>query len=85
MPQKLATAVAIIWSDRHRSLTLNDLRDSIGRQCPSFRGKTQQEAHEFFLCLLNLLHEELNGVHHKEPLDDQRSGGPSDVSFDKFA
>ena len=74
-------AVEIIWSGRHRSLALHDLRRTIGRHCPSFRGKTQQDAHEFFLCLHNFLHEELN----EERPDDQRSGGPSDARSAKLA
>ena len=49
--QKLAKAAEFTWSGRHRSVALHDLRHAIGHQSPSFRGKTQQDAHEFFLCL----------------------------------
>ncbi|CAL8109144.1 unnamed protein product [Orchesella dallaii] len=75
--EELSAAIKQMHSG-HRSISLLDLKSTIGKHHRAFRGYEQQDSHEFITILLDWLHEEMNRATEKTPLKEQKNDGLSD-------
>ncbi|ODN00955.1 Ubiquitin carboxyl-terminal hydrolase 8 [Orchesella cincta] len=75
--EELSAAIKQMHSG-HRSISLLDLKSTIGKHHRAFRGYEQQDSHEFITILLDWLHEEMNRAPEKTPLKEQKNDGLSD-------
>ncbi|NXJ87670.1 UBP50 hydrolase, partial [Corythaixoides concolor] len=54
--------MADMWSGEFHCLSPRDFHSAFGKQYPTFSKRTQQDAQEFLMCVLNELHEALKKV-----------------------
>jgi ubiquitin carboxyl-terminal hydrolase 8 len=68
--------IRAIWSGQYKSVAPVDLKRVVGKYRDSFSGYSQQDAHEFLLFLMEMLHNDVNEVRGKVRLPE--------VDFDKM-
>lgn len=59
MTHELAELCKVVWSGKYKSVAPRDFRSVVGQENETFASYEQQDSHEFFVILLDLLHLEL--------------------------
>ncbi len=60
--KELAFLINVLWSGQYRSVSPCDFKLAIGRFASQFAGTKQQDAHEFLMFFMDVIHEDTNKV-----------------------
>ena len=71
-----AELVRALWSGQFKSISPVDLKRVVGKYRVAFAGYSQQDAHEFYSFLMDMLHNDVNEIKHKVKLPE--------LEFDKM-
>ena len=63
-----AELVKALWSGQFKSIAPVDLKRIVGKYRLAFAGYSQQDAHEFYSFLMDMLHNDVNEIKHKVTL-----------------
>ena len=87
-----AELVRALWSGQFKSISPVDLKRIVGKYRQAFAGYSQQDAHEFYSFLMDMLHNDVNEIKHKVKLPelefdkmDENEGADMAWNLDKSA
>lgn len=87
-----AELVRALWSGQFKSISPVDLKRIVGKYRVAFAGYSQQDAHEFYSFLMDMLHNDVNEIKHKVKLPelefdkmDENEGADRALNLDKLA
>ncbi|KAL4401770.1 ubiquitin-specific protease Doa4 [Malassezia pachydermatis] len=78
----VASLLRTLWSEQYAAVTPSTFRQVMGRVAPMFRGNEQQDSQEFLVMLLDGLHEDLNLVLQRPPM--QELGEAQQAAIDRL-
>ncbi len=66
--REFSEVLRALWGGKFQAVSPVDMKRAVGRYLPRFAGSTQQDAQEFFVKLMEWLHDDVNEVHSKVTL-----------------
>ncbi len=90
--EEYSELVRALWSGQYKSIAPVDLKRVVGRYRSCFAGFSQQDAHEFLLFLMDMMHNDVNEIRGKVRLPevdfdkvDEITGAMKALELDKLA